>query len=36
MEPLKASDAVLKNSVDISSENPTVKGSYKLCEVLVS
>jgi len=27
MEPQKASDAVLKKSLDISSENPTVKGS---------
>lgn len=30
MEPQKASEAVLKKSVDISSENPTVKGNKNI------
>jgi len=30
MEPQKASDAVLKKSLDISTENPTVKGSMTI------
>jgi hypothetical protein len=30
MEPQKASEAVLKKSLDISTENPTVKGSTNI------
>lgn len=30
MEPQKAAEAVLKKSVDISLENPTVKGSQHI------
>jgi len=35
MEPQQASEAVLKKSIDISKENPTVKGSTNIIYLLI-